>query len=374
MTFQGFITSNAVADLGWALLHSLWQITLVAAALLLTLRVLRGHSANLRYCVSVGALLLGLILPVITFVQISTNSPIEAVANSIAEATSRRYPTGLRIEEQPTDSLIQRHGDSAQNITTFIGLRRYLDTQIPNLLTFAVGLWMIGVALFALRLGGGTWQLRVYTTRQIECVEGRWEQIFLSLCEKTGLTQKVRLLSSSLIQTPIAFGIFKPLIIVPASLFLQVHPRELETIIAHELVHIRRYDPLVTVIQSFIETLLFYHPGVWWISKQVNRVREFAADADVLRLFQHPHVTYARALANLEEIRLRADQQLPRLANAANGGHLMQRIERILKIETEVGRATSAWTATLALLLTSAVLLAIFSFNSSGFVNAQSMG
>ncbi|HJS52676.1 MAG TPA: M56 family metallopeptidase, partial [Pyrinomonadaceae bacterium] len=263
---------------------------------------------------------------------------------------------------------------SAQNITSFIGLRRYLDTQIPNLLPFAVGLWMIGVALFALRLGGGIWQLRVYTTRQIECVEGRWEQIFLSLCEKTGLTQKVRLLSSSLIHTPIAFGIFKPLIIVPASLFLQVHPRELETIIAHELVHLRRYDPLVTVMQSFIETLLFYHPGVWWMSKQVSREREFAADADVLRLFRDSHVTYARALANLEEIRLRADQQLPRLANAANGGNLMQRIERILKIETEVGRATSAWTATLALLLTSAVLLAIFSFNSSGFVNAQSMG
>ena len=114
----------------------------------------------------------------------------------------------------------------------------------------SVGLWMIGVAFFAFRLGGGIWQLRIYKTRDVEHVDELWERTFLSLCEKLGLTNRVKLLSSSLIRTPIAIGIVRPLVIIPAGLFLQIHPRELETIIAHELVHIRRYDPLVNMMQS----------------------------------------------------------------------------------------------------------------------------
>jgi peptidoglycan/xylan/chitin deacetylase (PgdA/CDA1 family) len=89
-------------------------------------------------------------------------------------------------------------------------------------------------------------------------------------------------------------------------------------------------------------------------------------------MFEDSHVTYARALANLEEIRLRTNQQTPRYATAANGGNFMQRIQRILQIKTEASGANSAWTAGLALLLTSAFLLAVFSFTSSDLVNAQS--
>src|SRR5207253_8814979 len=100
-----------------------------------------------------------------------------------------------------------------------------------------------------------------------------------------------------------AIGFFKPLIIVPASVFLQISPQELETIIAHELIHMRRYDPLVNMIQSAIEVLFFYHPGIWWISAQIRREREFAADAAVMEFLDGSRVVYATALANLEEIR-----------------------------------------------------------------------
>ena len=372
MNWETIATSRVIADLGLTLLHSLWQITLVSAGLLVALRILNGRAPNIRYGVSLAALGIAFVLPAITFVQISTGPRTDPFTNSVvAKTTSRQFSNGgFGNDQQPTDPSAVEPEQYTQNITSFLGLRRYLDTQVPNLLPFAVGLWLIGVAFFALRLGGGIWQLRIYKTRDVEQVDRPWEQNFVSLCEKLVVTDRVKFLRSLRVQTPIAIGFFKPVIIVPASLFLQMHPRELETIIAHELLHIRRYDPVVNVFQSLIETLFFYHPGVWWISGQVSREREFAADADVLRLFEDSHLTYAKALANLEEIRFKT----PRLATAANGGNLMQRIERILKIETEVGRATSAWTATLALLLTSAVLLAVFSFNSSAPVNAQGKG
>ena len=376
MNLETIATSRVVADLGWTLFHSLWQIILVSVCLLVALRIVNGRASNIRYGVSLTALVIAFVLPAITFVQISTRPSTEPITNStVAKATSRQFSNGgLGNDQQLTDPSAQEQEQYTQNITSFVGLRRYLDTQVPNLLPFAVGLWLIGIAFFALRLGGGIWQLRIYKTRDVEQVDRSWEQIFVSLCEKLVITDRVKFLRSLRVQTPIAIGFFKPVIIVPASLFLQMHPRELETIIAHELLHIRRYDPLVNIVQTVIETVLFYHPGVWWITRQVSREREFAADLDVMRLFQDSHVTYARALANLEEIRFRTGQRTPRLATAANGGNLMQRIERILKIETEVGSATSAWTATLALLLTSAVLLAVFSFNSLAPVNAQGKG
>ncbi len=92
--------------------------------------------------------------------------------------------------------------------------------------------------------------------------------------------------------------------------FLQMNPRELEAILAHELAHIRRFDNLVNLAQSFVEILFFYHPCVWWMSAIIRREREFACDDAVvmMEMFENPHTVYASALANLEEIRRMAKE------------------------------------------------------------------
>jgi hypothetical protein len=153
---------------------------------------------------------------------------------------------------------------------------------------------------------------------------------------------------------------------------LQINPRELETVLAHELVHIRRWDAPVNFAQSIIEALFFYHPCVWWISAAARREREFATDEAVIKTLENSHIVYASALANLEEIRLSTNQKLPPFSTAAvKGGNLMQRITKILQKNTETSAANSAWSAGLALMLISAFFLAIFSFNQPSFVNAQ---
>ena len=70
---------------------------------------------------------------------------------------------------------------------------------------------------------------------------------------------------------------------------------------------------------------------MWWISAVIRREREFAADESVVKLLENSHLVYASALASLEEHRQTAKQTLPRLATAANGGNLMQRITKILQ-------------------------------------------
>lgn len=374
MNWETFVTSELVADLGWTLVHSLWQIALVALVLEIALRSLRHMSANAKYGLSVAALVIAFTFPGITFIQLSANSPA-AVSNHAAGSSVARHGT-RGVEPLVDGGAITPASASWVSDGTSSSVFSYAATffgqRVADILPIAVGLWLLGVAAFAIRLGGGLWQLTAYRTRDIGLVDGHWKEVFETLKARLNIKHNVELLRSTIVETPIAIGVLKPMIVVPASLFLQMHPRELETIIAHELIHIRRYDPLVNILQSFVETVLFYHPCVWWMSAQIRREREFAADAEVMEIFGDSHTTYARALANLEEIRRLTDQQLPRFATAANGGNLMQRIQKILNVETETSKASSAWTAGLALLLTSAVLLAIFSFNPSNFVNAQS--
>ena len=374
MNIDAIAESKLIADIGWTLAHSLWQIGLVSLALLLVLHILRDREPNLRYLISVAALILAVALPFITFVQTSSDSQAQAFA---ASAEQHRRTSAFANEGHVGEESQNANGDAfADNGSTassqFItSARNWVSTNIDAVLPIAVLFWFAGVGFFSLRLIGGFSHLRQYKNLASNELDECWLEKFSTLCETIGVSRTVRLLRSEIVETPIAIGILKPVIVIPASLFLQISPQELETIIAHELIHIRRFDPFVNVIQCVVESIFFYHPGVWWISSQIRREREFAADASVVATFENSHVMYARALANLEEIRLRANQQTPRYATAANGGNFMQRIERILKIKTEASKANSAWTAGVALLLTSAFLLAVFSFSSSDVVNAQ---
>jgi beta-lactamase regulating signal transducer with metallopeptidase domain len=233
-------------------------------------------------------------------------------------------------------------------------------------------LWIFGVGIFTFRFCGGVWQLHKYKTREISLASSEWQKRLSDQCEKLRISQTVKLLQSNRIETPIVVGWLKPLIIVPTSVFLQMNPHQLETILAHELIHIRRYDNLVNFAQSFIEILFFYHPCVWWISAVIRREREFACDDAVTEMFENPHIIYASALANLEEIRRLTKEKTPSFLVAASGGKLMQRINRILEKNTErQNPKQSLWSASLAFLLISAVMLSIFWTDSSFDVNAQ---
>ena len=376
MNFENFINSKIVESLGWTLLHSIWQIALIAFVLFVLLKIFRAHSANARYCVSVFALGLAFTLSVITFVQLSVNSSsnnlqIKNTNSGYTEKIDKEYP---QAEDFSAFGKSDRQIIQLPDEKTFVSienLRNLFSENLSAILPVLVGLWFLGVMLFALRLIGGAWQVHNYKTRETSPPNGEWQKKFIALCAKLEITQTVKFLQSNLIETPVVVGWLKPVILVPASVFLNISSQQLETIIAHELIHIRRYDALVNLVQSFIEILFFYHPCVWWISSVIRNEREFAADEAVVKMLENSHILYANALANLEEIRQTTKITASPVLVAANGGNLMQRITKILQKNTERKRVNSAWSAMLALALLSAVLLTVFSFKTDNFVNAQ---
>jgi uncharacterized protein (TIGR03435 family) len=133
------------------------------------------------------------------------------------------------------------------------------------------------------------------------------------------------LLVSALVQVPTVVGWLRPVVLVPVGALGGLPAAHLEALLLHELAHIRRHDYLINILQSVAESLLFYHPAVWWVSGHIRAEREQCCD-DVAVSISGDAITYARALAQLESYRpahLSA-------AIAANGGSLANRIARLL--------------------------------------------
>ena len=84
------------------------------------------------------------------------------------------------------------------------------------------------------------------------------------------ISRPVRLFTSAIAEVPTVVGWVRPFILLPVSALSGLGPCEIEAILAHELAHIRRHDYLVNLLQTAIETLLFYHPAVWWVSSQIS--------------------------------------------------------------------------------------------------------
>ena len=378
MIWEIIANSPLIENLGLTLVHSIWQIGFVAFWLFIALRILARSSANSRYLASLAAIALAFLLPFATFVSLSKSKINQN--KSFLESEAKSASVFKQMPQMTEDFSLEAAAKSADrtNNSFFVSVENLqigLAENFSSLAPILVGFWFFGIMFFAVRFAGGVWHLHIYKTHNVFAPGKEWQNKFSFLSERLEIKQTVRLLQSAIVETPMVIGWLKPVVLIPASVFLQINPQELETIIAHELVHIRRCDYLVNFAQSFIEILFFYHPLVWWISAQARRERECACDDAVLRTLENSHIVYANALANLEEFRRTAKATTPSILVAANGGKLMTRIRRILQKNTKksADAGNSLWSASfLAFALILAVLAGIFSATDNLSVNAQS--
>jgi hypothetical protein len=181
--------------------------------------------------------------------------------------------------------------------------------------------------------------------RDNEPLEAAWLETLNDLRLRLGVSRPVRLLKSALVEVPTVIGWLRPVILVPAAALSGLTPRQLEAVLAHELAHVHRHDYLVNAFQCLVETLMFYHPVAWWISRCIREERENCCDDLVIEVCGD-RLLYARALAAMEGLR----GELPDLAFAASGGSLLNRIRRLLGVSSETGAVSIRQLSGLALL------------------------
>ena len=161
--------------------------------------------------------------------------------------------------------------------------------------------------------------------------EAIWQDRLHRVAQRIGVIRPVQLAHSTLVQVPTVLGWLRPMVLLPVSNLTGLSPFELEAILAHELAHVRRHDYLINLLQSAIETLLFYHPAVWWMSGQIRMEREHACDELVVAAFGD-RASYARALTHLEE---QCSSSFQPLTLSAAGGSLIGRIRRLIGAPAE---------------------------------------
>src|SRR5439155_5091815 len=169
-------------------------------------------------------------------------------------------------------------------------------------------------------LTGWLWVQRL-RTRGVAPADADFRRMAARLARRLHITRVVTLLESSLVDVPTVIGWLKPVVLLPASALGALSPQQLEAILAHELAHIRRHDYLVNLLQTLVETLLFYHPAVWWLSRRIRIERENCCDDLAVSLCGDP-VAYANALADLESLRSEITPT-HHIAMAATGGSLL---------------------------------------------------
>lgn len=342
---ETLLRQPAAQAVGWALLHFVWQGTLIAALTAVALAALRTTAADVRYVVSTIALSLMLTMPMMTATQ-SWRAPGTAPDLSRGTAAACKGAAAAGCESASIRQIDERAGASPLSPgRPFAAAADSEAVAIPpgmgvlNAIMFEAWLpllvfgWLCGVAALSLRLmSGWLWVQRMKSHGTAPAADG-WQATATRLSRRLHIGRRVRLLESTLVEVPTVIGWLKPAILLPASALAGLTPQQLEAILAHELAHIRRHDYLVNLLQTLVETLLFYHPAVWWLSRRIRMERENCCDDLAVSLCGDPF-TYAKALADLEELRGSGG----RLVMAANGGSLVQRIRRLLGAPTHAGR------------------------------------
>ena len=328
--FNDPTAQHVVYRLGWVLVHSLWQGAAVALLLSGALSALRRRSPDVRYALSCGALALLAGLVVINFVLVPRFHPGPALSSAIHDTPLPTSSAGPESLAPPARRMTAGPGlPFATELQTGDPWWRALARAVEPRFPWIVGAWGLGIVLLSIYHLGGWVQVQRLRRQHTRPLGARWDRTFIQLAARLRVTRPVRLLESALVQVPAVVGWLRPVILVPASAVAGLSPKELEAILAHELAHVRRHDYLVNVLQAVVETMLFYHPAVWWISNRIRVEREDCCDDLASRACGGP-LPYARALAAMEELRGDGSAQpLPRTALAATGGSLLRRIRRL---------------------------------------------
>lgn len=331
------VIDDLIYRIGWSLLDSVWIGTAVAISLAIVLRAGRNSSSNARYvwcCVAMIAIVLGMIAS--ACVHAPSRAPVTH-ANGLV-GTSPQAKRALMVAPPSSRS------------SSMIDAERALPA--------VVGLWSCGViAIAAWQLIG--WELLRRFRRQAQAAPAEWCDRLRALATRMRVRRVVLAISNRL-NAPIVIGVFEPVILVPLSIFSELSPMQVQAILAHELAHIRRHDYLINLIQIAIETLLFYHPAVWWISKQIRRERECACDAIAAEVCGS-RTDYAQALASLEASR--GARLALSIQGNGKGSELLVRVRRLLMDPIKLAPGRRSFPSLPVLLLVAASLLAIGIFN-----------
>jgi beta-lactamase regulating signal transducer with metallopeptidase domain len=191
--------------------------------------------------------------------------------------------------------------------------------------------WLVGIVFMLARLFVGWYRLRRI------CLSAE----HISQNEHFGNMdgRRLRILLTSQVGSPVCFGIFKPVIILPRGLYNNSTPEDLQMVLSHELAHIERLDCWINIFQRVIEAIFFFHPLVWYASFQLAQQREQICDNYVL-VRGASATNYAELLSRVIE---QGFKRTHLQAVALFEGGLISRVRSLLDLKHSKRIKASSW-------------------------------
>jgi|GEM_PF-5404533 len=404
--FQWLLQNEWFSRLGGGLFHSLWQIAVLAIIYQSGRWLIPQKQVNFRYNFGYFLLILMLVIPVGTVIfgktgkteKMGENPGSQAVSEVVFQISGQpelpslpdqwnhlpdqlpdqqnqlsNPPNVASMEEIIKEALALQFSGSEEMAVEEIetGEMEAIPTpqKVPatwnitwniirnvtnpgNILLPIVSVcWLLGVIVLSTRLCAGILGIRKLKRSGVKFLTNDWDVRLAALCERMNVRKTVRLLGSKLVDSPVLIGVLRPVVLVPMSFLSGFTPEEVEAILVHELAHVRRHDYLANLGQMLIETLLFYHPLLWWVSRMVREDREYICDDFAVQQGGTAPLVYARTLANLEQFRQNGGKPMKRalFTPAAAAKPLLNRVRRVLGLKKE-SETCCGWLAGLMIL------------------------
>lgn len=297
-----------------ALIDACWSSAALAVIAYGVLKLTQQHSAALRHNLAMLILSAMLLIPAWRLVQ------------GLTASQSASTITGLN-QVSWADNLALINLPMAQHI----GIEP---------LVFFSWLWLAGVCIMVLRLLGAYLLVKRWHRHPRLTQAPDWQVRFEQLSQRMCMSVKVSLQIVNDVLEPCSAFVIKPLVVLPAQLLRQLSQHQVMAILAHELAHIKRYDWLWNGWQCLIEAFLFFHPGVWWLSRQIRAEREHACDDLAIQQAGIEPICLAETLAQLAQLRQAhtgygTPGMLASYASGKPSGALFTRIRRLVLPDPE---------------------------------------
>jgi beta-lactamase regulating signal transducer with metallopeptidase domain len=162
-------------------------------------------------------------------------------------------------------------------------------------------LWGIGVLVFT------AWVIRrlCFVRRlitQAEPAQGPWLEVLDQCRRRIGVRGPIAMKVSARSFSPAVCGLWRPTVLMPASLLAELSPRGLRAVLIHELAHIKRADLWVNCLQTALQIVYFYNPLVWLANAIARRMREQAVDEMALVALGAEAGSYGPTLIDIAEM------------------------------------------------------------------------
>lgn len=328
-----FLSDAAARAICWTLIHSLWQGILIAGLAGLIIYGTRKLPAALRYNLLAADLLLFLLVAGMTFgYEIRQEGAAGPATGSAAVLQLVPATVHMSATSQAINVLLpSAHPGSLQQANDFLNTHAFWIT----------GIWLVCLSIQLLRVSGGLYRVGRIRRYGALPVGSPWAERMAVLAARLSIRRPIRLLQSNGVPTPSAVGWWKPVVLLPLGLLANLSQDQAETILLHELAHIRRNDYAANLVLHFAEAIFFFNPGLRWVATLLRREREACCD-DIVLAGTPDRNSYLEALVSFTQWliderpsggRLRTGGYAPQLGG--NSTDLLWRVRRMLNQENK---------------------------------------